>query len=223
MFMLITQDGTQYPITRPATTIGREECDILLLQDDQVSRQHAKVEQRGNVLVLIDLDSTNGTYVNGVRLQAPYTLQPGDVIQIGGSALTVYAEGEGRATRAMSEPPPMATPAPPGPVYASPVPVHSAPVGYAKPPKDRSIAIILELLPGFFALLGIGWIYAGETTTGIIVLVADFVCNIIFAIIGAATIGISFCLTIPLQLAAIALSTYLLHQHTKKRPDIFGP
>ena len=111
MFMLITQDGTQYPITRPATTIGREECDIFLLEDDLVSRQHAKVEQRGDALVLIDLDSTNGTYVNGVRLQAPYTLQPGDAIQIGGSTLTVYAEGEGRVTRAMSEPPPMVAPA----------------------------------------------------------------------------------------------------------------
>jgi len=222
MFKLIAQDGTEYPITRPVTTIGREGCDILLLQDDLVSRRHARVEQQEDALVLVDLDSTNGTFVNGIRLQAPYTLRSGDVIQIGGSTLTVYAE-EGRPTRAMREPPPMAAPAPPAQPYAQPAPVYSAPAGYAKPPKDRSIAIILELLPGFFAFLGIGWIYAGETTTGVIVLVADFVCNIIFALIGAATAGITFCLTVPLQLAAIGLSTYLLYQHTKKRPDLFGP
>ncbi len=231
MFTLIAQDGTEYPITRPETIIGREECDILLLQDDQVSRRHAQAEQRGDMLVLTDLGSTNGTFVNGVRLQGPHTLQPGDVVQMGNTALTVYAEGacpepaegETGATRLMSEPPPMAAPAPPSSAYASPAPVYSAPAGYAKPRKDRSIAIILELLPGFFAFLGIGWIYAGETTTGVIVLVADFVCNVIFAFIGAATIGISFCFTVPLQLAAIALSTYLLYQHTKKRPDLFGP
>ena len=79
-FKLMAQDGTAYPITRPVTTIGREECDILLLNDDQVSRRHAQVEQQGDALVLTDLDSTNGTFVGGVRLQAPRTLQPGDVI-----------------------------------------------------------------------------------------------------------------------------------------------
>lgn len=222
MYGLMTQDGSRCPIARPVTIIGREEGDILLAHDDLVSRQHAKVERRGDTLVLTDLGSTNGTFVNGIRLPAPHTLQPGDVIRIGGNTLTVYAEG-GRPTRAMREPPAMAVPAPPGATSARPAPVYSVPGGYARPPKDRSIAIILELLPGFFAFLGIGWIYAGETTTGVVVLVLDLVCNVVFAVIGAVTLGISLCLTVPLQLVAIALSTYLLYQHTKKRPDLFGP
>ncbi|MEA3339868.1 MAG: FHA domain-containing protein [Chloroflexota bacterium] len=221
MFKLIAQDGTEYPLTRPVTTIGREGSDVLLLQDDGVSRRHAKVEQRGDALVLVDLDSTNGTFVNGARLQAPHTLRSGDVIQIGGSSLTVHAEGE-KATRVMREPPPMAVPPPP-PQARQPAPVYAAPAGYARPPKDRSIAIILEILPGFFAFLGIGWIYAGQITTGVIILVTDIVFNCIFAVIGTATAGITFCLTLPLQLAAVGLSTYLLYQHTKKRPDLFGP
>ncbi len=221
MFKLIAQDGTEYPLTRPVTTIGREESDILLLQDDLVSRRHAKVEQQGDVLVLVDLDSTNGTFVNGVRLQAPHTLRPGDVVQIGSSSLTVHAEGE-KVTRVMREPPPMAAPTPPPQAY-QPVPVYAAPASYARPPKDRSIAIILELLPGFFAFLGIGWIYAGQTTTGVIILVTDLAFNCIFAILGTATAGITFCFTVPLQLAAIGLSTYLLYQHTRQRPDLFGP
>ena len=221
MFKLIAQDGTEYPLTRPVTTIGREGSDILLLQGDMVSRRHAKVEQQGDAPVLVDLDSTNGTFVNGSRLQAPHTLRSGDVVQIGSSSLTVHAEGE-KATRVMREPPPMAAPTP-SPQAHQPAPAYAAPPGYPRPPKDRSIAIILELLPGFFALLGIGWIYAGQITTGVIILVTDIVFNCIFAAIGAATAGITFCFTLPLQLAAIGLSTYLLYQHTKKRPDLFGP
>ncbi len=222
MLKLIAQDGTEYPLTRPVTTIGREGSDILLLQDDMVSRRHAKVEQRDDALVLVDLDSTNGTFVNGARLQAPHTLRSGDVVQIGGSSLTVHTEGE-KATRVMREPPPMAAPTTP-PQAHQPAPVYAAPAGYAaRPPKDRSIAIILEILPGFFTLLGIGWIYAGQITTGVIILVTGIVFNCIFVIIGAATAGITFCFTVPLQWAAVGLSTYLLYQHTKNQPDIFGP
>ena len=221
MLKLIAQDGTEYPLTRPVTTIGREGSDILLLQDDLVSRRHAKVEQQGDALVLVDLDSTNGTFVNGARLQAPHTLRSGDVIQIGSSSLTVRAEEE-KATRVMREPPPRAAPAP-LPQAHQPAPLYAAPASYARPPKDRSIAIILELLPGFFAFLGIGWIYAGQMTTGVIILVTDMAFNCIFAVIGTATAGITFCFTVPLQLVAIGLSTYLLYQHTKNQPDIFGP
>jgi pSer/pThr/pTyr-binding forkhead associated (FHA) protein len=46
MFMLMAQNGTEYSIAHPMTLIGREECDILLLHDDLVSRQHAKLERR---------------------------------------------------------------------------------------------------------------------------------------------------------------------------------
>lgn len=220
MFMLITQDGTQYPITRPATTIGREECDLLLLQDDQVSRQHAKVEQQGNALVLTDLDSTNGTYVNGVRLQAPYTLQPGDVIQIGGSALTVYAEGEGRATRAMSEPPQWQAPPVPEPgvvPQVTPAPVYQAPAAHGQPTKDKAIAYVLEIL-----LLGLGWIYVGETGTGIAILVSWIVLGLMIGIpVDIATGGLGCLCTGPLAILAYVLSLTQLSKYMKARADVF--
>jgi len=64
MFRLIAQDGTQYPLERPVTVIGREGCDITLAGDESVSRQHAQLELRGDVLIISDLGSSNGTFVN---------------------------------------------------------------------------------------------------------------------------------------------------------------
>jgi len=233
MFKLIAQDGTEYPLTSPVTTIGREDCDILLPQDDMVSRRHAQVERQGDELVIVDVGSTNGTFVNGVRVHASQILESGDLVQVGNTTLTVSIEGKSKRTRVLSEPPPATLPAQP-PVEPSPaqialsaerqpLPAHSPPAIQAQPTKDRSIAIILELLPGFFAFLGIGWIYVGQTTTGVTVLVVDLLFNIVFTIIGVVTAGISLCLTAPLQLAAIGVSTYLLHQYTKKHPELFGP
>jgi pSer/pThr/pTyr-binding forkhead associated (FHA) protein len=69
-------------------TIGREEGNIIQLNDERVSRFHAKVQSDQAKLVLTDLESTNGTKVNGedVRLRV---LRFGDLIQIGRSMLIV--------------------------------------------------------------------------------------------------------------------------------------
>ena len=50
-------------------TIGREEGNVLRLNDERVSRFHAKVQQDGSDLILTDLESTNGTRVNGHVVQ----------------------------------------------------------------------------------------------------------------------------------------------------------
>ncbi len=74
--------GTATAVTGSAT-IGREpECDLQVL-DPEVSRRHAKVAIRDGRASVDDLHSANGTYVNGGRILAPYTLAPGDQIQIG--------------------------------------------------------------------------------------------------------------------------------------------
>ncbi len=67
-------------------TIGREEDNDVQLNDERVSRFHVKVQEDGGRLILTDLDSTNGTRVNGhpVRLRV---LQPGDLIMLGRSVL----------------------------------------------------------------------------------------------------------------------------------------
>ena len=68
--------------------IGRRPGCHLVLSDPNVSRQHAVIERRQEVYWLIDLGSTNGTYVNGQRIQRQ-ALRPGDRIRVGDSELEV--------------------------------------------------------------------------------------------------------------------------------------
>jgi FHA domain len=63
-------------------TIGREGCDITI-GDPDVSRRHAAVRVEGDTATIEDLGSTNGTYVNGERIDAPRSLRDGDEVQIG--------------------------------------------------------------------------------------------------------------------------------------------
>ncbi|MBP3959096.1 FHA domain-containing protein [Gemmata sp. G18] len=67
-------------------TIGREEGNGLRLNDERVSRFHAKVQVEDNDIILTDLDSTNGTRVNGTAVQIR-RLRPGDQVSIGRSML----------------------------------------------------------------------------------------------------------------------------------------
>ncbi len=59
--------GHIFPIEKPVFTIGRLEADATL-NDSEVSRHHAQVELKGEVILLRDLKSTNGTYVNEQRI-----------------------------------------------------------------------------------------------------------------------------------------------------------
>jgi diguanylate cyclase (GGDEF)-like protein len=65
------------------TQIGRHNRNDIRIDDDNVSRHHARVELRGFSLFLIDNGSRNGTLVNGVKAAFPLMLQDGDRIQIG--------------------------------------------------------------------------------------------------------------------------------------------
>lgn len=67
-------------------TIGREEGNLLRLNDERVSRFHAKVQQEDGDVIITDLESTNGTRVNGSPVQIR-RLRPGDQIGIGRSML----------------------------------------------------------------------------------------------------------------------------------------
>lgn len=67
-------------------TIGREDGNILRLNDERVSRFHAKVQFDGGDVILTDLDSTNGTRVNGSPVQIRRLL-PGDQVALGRSVL----------------------------------------------------------------------------------------------------------------------------------------
>jgi pSer/pThr/pTyr-binding forkhead associated (FHA) protein len=71
--------------------IGRQDGD-LVLQDPEVSRRHAVLRRSGQSVVVEDLDSTNGTFVNGERIRSPITLGPGDQVRVGGTTLEIESD-----------------------------------------------------------------------------------------------------------------------------------
>ncbi len=81
----------------PPITIGREEGNGLRLNDERVSRFHAKVQQDNGDIILTDLESTNGTRVNGNVVQIR-RLRPGDRIHLGRSLL-LFGSNEEIAAR----------------------------------------------------------------------------------------------------------------------------
>jgi pSer/pThr/pTyr-binding forkhead associated (FHA) protein len=81
----------------PPVTIGREEGNSLRLNDERVSRFHAKVQQDNGDIILTDCESTNGTRVNGNVVQIR-RLRPGDRIHVGRSLL-LFGSNEEIAAR----------------------------------------------------------------------------------------------------------------------------
>jgi len=74
-------------------TIGREEGNVLRLNDERVSRFHAKIQHDNGEIILTDLESTNGTRVNGNVVQIR-RLRPGDRIGVGRSLLLFGSDAE---------------------------------------------------------------------------------------------------------------------------------
>lgn len=83
--------GEFFPLTQPTTSIGRSpECDIFL-DDITVSRAHAEVRESPGGVVLHDLGSTNGTYVNRRLIDGPEVITDGDEVQVGKFRLVYIA------------------------------------------------------------------------------------------------------------------------------------
>ncbi len=82
-------------------TIGRsQECD-LIVSSGYPSRKHAKITVDGDSLVLEDLGSTNGTFVNKRQIDAPAKIRPGDVVKFDSAAYHVVAPESGSSTLVM--------------------------------------------------------------------------------------------------------------------------
>lgn len=85
--------GKVLPDLLPPITIGREEDNAIQLNDERVSRFHGKVQEDGGRIILTDLESTNGTRVNGHPIQM-HVLRIGDQVSIGRCLLLFGSAGE---------------------------------------------------------------------------------------------------------------------------------
>ena len=76
--------GEEHELDSAPFTVGRSSSnDVELRGDEFASAQHARFEPRGDGVWIHDLGSTNGTFVNGVKLSSPRKLRPGDVVRVG--------------------------------------------------------------------------------------------------------------------------------------------
>lgn len=83
-----TADGEVYPLL-PVTSIGRAPGNTVVLSDDFVSNEHALLMLRGQQWWVEDLNSRNGTFLNGVQLEDATIVSAGDLLTIGQTELKV--------------------------------------------------------------------------------------------------------------------------------------
>jgi hypothetical protein len=81
-------EGEDFELNSSQLTIGRgRQNDIALPNDDFTSARHARFEPRQDGVWVQDLGSTNGTYLNGSRLERPRRLTAGDIVRVGDTDL----------------------------------------------------------------------------------------------------------------------------------------
>lgn len=90
---LVGPSGQRVVVGHEPVVLGRQESCDLVLPDDEASRRHAEVRATSTGCQVADLGSTNGTYLNGHRLQEPALLVDGDRIEIGHSVVRFVARG----------------------------------------------------------------------------------------------------------------------------------
>ncbi len=79
--------GTEYPLEKAEVFLGRDLSNDIVINDPEVSRQHARLVLTGNTYSIEDLGSTNGTFLRGQRLSAPVVLTPGEIVTLGENLL----------------------------------------------------------------------------------------------------------------------------------------
>ena len=143
--------GQRLIVKTPVVNIGRADYNDIVFPDESVSTTHAKLQRREGVWVLVDLDSTNGTFIDGDQVKGEAPLAPGASVRFG-DVSTVFeptddsaAVEKGASTRMIEamtmspqppKPPPAAGPPPPPSRKPAPAPAKAsaAPARPASPP-----------------------------------------------------------------------------------------
>jgi class 3 adenylate cyclase len=79
-------------VTGPAIEVGRD-CRGVLLTDPQISRRHLSLHEVDGTVRVTDLGSTNGTRVDGIAIDGPHRLAPGEVVQLGATTIALLTGG----------------------------------------------------------------------------------------------------------------------------------
>jgi len=155
------QAGTELELTAKRLVAGRDESCDLVLADERASRQHAAFErQPGGSYTVVDLDSANGTFVDGEQIAVPTELTAGSEIRIGSTVLAIQG------------------PLPAATAIGAPASPGQAPGAAAPPPSPSRIARLQTGLRrwrwaaiglGVAALAGLGTalglVFTGGSTT----------------------------------------------------------
>jgi hypothetical protein len=116
-FVAGKDQGREFPLPPDLTiVIGRVNDADLLLLDEKISRKHAKISTHGGRVMIEDLASRNGTFVNGVKITS-MELQEGDKIVVGSSTIQLASVADVKARL----PQPSVVPGIPSPAAASPL------------------------------------------------------------------------------------------------------
>jgi len=116
-------------------TIGRVQGNDIILGKGNVSKKHSRLILKDGRFIVVDLKSTNGTYVNGRKVTSPLVVKPGDKIYIGD--FTINIEGEGGTQHSVVARSPSNEPAAPNDfIHAPPPPPATAPA--ARPEPERA-------------------------------------------------------------------------------------
>ena len=119
----ITEKGgsqTAHTFDKTEVTIGRVKGNDIVLPKGNVSKRHSRIVVKDGKFIIVDLKSTNGTYVNGRKISAPHVIKDSDKVYIGDFILTVKEES-------VSEPAPAPAPPPPPPPAPPAAPMASKP------------------------------------------------------------------------------------------------
>ena len=88
---LVLPSGERIPLTSQIITIGRLADSGIQINDANVSRRHAEFRAHGTSFAIVDLGSTNGTKLNGIRIEGEHGLSDGDIISFGGTHIRFEA------------------------------------------------------------------------------------------------------------------------------------
>ena len=126
--------GKTFPLEKEESFLGRDLTNDVSISDPEVSRRHARFIMQGENVLVEDLGSTNGTFLNGQRISSPQQLRAGDVITLGENIVMIFEKSsyDPDATVVSSQPVQMSKAEP----IPAPAPAPAQPV-YQKPPEPR--------------------------------------------------------------------------------------